>query len=71
MDSRFDGKVALVTGGYGGIGAAVCRALAGLGAKVAIGGHNAEKAAGVCSGIRRLRYSIRLCVSVGDRADGR
>jgi NAD(P)-dependent dehydrogenase (short-subunit alcohol dehydrogenase family) len=28
---RFDGKTALVTGGYGGIGAAVYRGLAELG----------------------------------------
>lgn len=41
---RFDGKTALVTGGYGGIGAAVCRGLADLGAKVAVAGHNAKKA---------------------------
>ena len=40
-----DGKVALVTGGYGGIGETVSRGLAGLGAKVAIAGHNAQKAA--------------------------
>lgn len=39
-----DGKVALVTGGYGGIGAAVSRGLAGVGAKVAVSGHDAEKA---------------------------
>jgi gluconate 5-dehydrogenase len=42
---RLDGKVALVTGGYGGIGEAVSRGLAAVGAKVAIAGHNAEKAA--------------------------
>lgn len=42
---RLDGKVALVTGGYGGIGEAVSRGLAGLGAKVAVAGHNGEKAA--------------------------
>jgi NAD(P)-dependent dehydrogenase (short-subunit alcohol dehydrogenase family) len=42
---RLDGKIALVTGGYGGIGVAVSRGLAGLGAKVAIAGHNAQKAA--------------------------
>src|ERR1700733_10433 len=42
---RLDGKVALVTGGYGGIGEAVCRALAAAGAQVAVAGHNAEKAA--------------------------
>jgi gluconate 5-dehydrogenase len=41
---RCDGKVALVTGGYGGIGGSVCRGLAALGAKVAVAGHNAEKA---------------------------
>jgi NAD(P)-dependent dehydrogenase (short-subunit alcohol dehydrogenase family) len=41
---RLDGKVALVTGGYGGIGDAVCRGLAQVGAKVAVTGHNAEKA---------------------------
>src|SRR5262245_58213105 len=38
------GKVALVTGGYGGIGAAGCEGLAAMGAKVAISGHNAQKA---------------------------
>ncbi len=37
---RLDGKVALVTGGYGGIGEAVCRGLAAMGAKIAIAGHN-------------------------------
>ena len=42
---RLDGKVALVTGGYGGIGVAVSRGLAQLGAKVAVSGHNADKAA--------------------------
>ena len=32
---RLDGKVALVTGGYGGIGEAVCRGLGAMGAKIA------------------------------------
>lgn len=41
---RLDGKVALVTGGYGGIGEAVCRGLARTGAKVAVTGHNRDKA---------------------------
>lgn len=42
---RLDGKVALVTGGYGGIGEAVSRGLAQSGAKVAITGHNGARAA--------------------------
>lgn len=41
---RLDGKVALVTGGYGGFGSAVCEGLVGMGAKVAVAGHNAAKA---------------------------
>ena len=40
-----NGKVALVTGGYGGIGEAVCSGLVNAGARVAVAGHNAEKAA--------------------------
>jgi len=45
-------KVALVTGGYGGIGEAVCRGLARTGAKVAIAGHNAEKAEACADALR-------------------
>jgi NAD(P)-dependent dehydrogenase (short-subunit alcohol dehydrogenase family) len=45
---RVDGKVALVTGGYGGIGEAVCRGLASMGAKIAIAGHNRVRA-GECA----------------------
>jgi NAD(P)-dependent dehydrogenase (short-subunit alcohol dehydrogenase family) len=41
---RLDGKVALVTGGYGGIGEAVSRGLAQAGAQVAIAGHNGARA---------------------------
>ncbi|HKA00686.1 MAG TPA: SDR family oxidoreductase [Candidatus Solibacter sp.] len=41
---RLDNQVALVTGGYGGIGESVVRGLAALGAKVAIAGHNAGRA---------------------------
>ncbi len=45
---QLGGKVALVTGGYGGIGVAVCRGLIQSGARVAVAGHNAAKAA-ACS----------------------
>jgi gluconate 5-dehydrogenase len=50
---RLDGKVALVTGGYGGIGEAVSRDLAALGAKVAIAGHNAQKASALADELRQ------------------
>jgi gluconate 5-dehydrogenase len=49
---RLEGKVALVTGGYGGIGAPVSHALAAMGAKVAIAGHNPEKAEACAEGLR-------------------
>lgn len=41
---RLDGKVALVAGGYGGIGEAVTWALAAYGARVAISGRSVERA---------------------------
>jgi gluconate 5-dehydrogenase len=53
---RLDGKVALVTGGYGGIGDAVCHALAAAGAKVAISGHNGEKAEAAAKALRDLGH---------------
>jgi NAD(P)-dependent dehydrogenase (short-subunit alcohol dehydrogenase family) len=48
---RLDGKVALVTGGYGGIGDAVSRGLARAGARVAVTGHNREKATACVSAL--------------------
>jgi NAD(P)-dependent dehydrogenase (short-subunit alcohol dehydrogenase family) len=49
---RLDGKVALVTGGYGGIGEAVSRGLVRAGAKVGIAGHNAQRAAACVEALR-------------------
>jgi NAD(P)-dependent dehydrogenase (short-subunit alcohol dehydrogenase family) len=49
---RLDGKVALVTGGYGGIGEAVSRGLASSGAKVAVTGHNGASAAAFAESLR-------------------
>jgi gluconate 5-dehydrogenase len=56
MEDRFKlaGKSALVSGGCGGIGSAVCRTLAGLGANVAVGdmdSRGAEALAGELSGM--------------------
>ena len=39
-----NGKVALVAGGYGGIGESVCRGLAAVGATVIVAGRSADKA---------------------------
>jgi gluconate 5-dehydrogenase len=60
---RVDGKVALVTGGYGGIGEAVCRGLASMGAKVAVAGHNAEKAEGCAKALGGEAYASRFDVT--------
>ncbi len=49
---RLDKKVALVTGGYGGIGEAVSRGLAEAGARVAVTGHDGEKAARSADALR-------------------
>jgi gluconate 5-dehydrogenase len=49
---RLDGQVALVTGGYGGIGLAVCHGLAAAGARVAIAGRDQQKADRAADAIR-------------------
>ena len=46
------GKVAVVTGGSGGIGAATCRLLAANGARVAVNGRDPAKLEAVVDGIR-------------------
>jgi len=53
---RLDGKVALVTGGYGGIGEAVSQGLASAGAKVAITGHNGDKATAAAEALKQSGY---------------
>jgi NAD(P)-dependent dehydrogenase (short-subunit alcohol dehydrogenase family) len=50
--NRFDGKVALVTGGGGGIGSAIARRLASEGAHVVVTDVNGEAAEAVAQAIR-------------------
>lgn len=54
---RLDGKVALVAGGYGGIGEAICRGFAKSGAKIAIAGHNGSRAAALAEALTQEGYS--------------
>ena len=48
------GKVAFVPGGYGGIGAAIARGLAGHGAEVVVAGRDAARAAEFAAELERL-----------------
>ncbi len=50
---RLDGKVAIITGGYGGIGEVVCRGLAAVGAKIAVAGRNSERAEMLVTSLKR------------------
>ncbi|KGJ08068.1 SDR family oxidoreductase (plasmid) [Paracoccus versutus] len=65
-----DGKVALVTGGTGGIGRGVAMALAGRGAHVVINGRSAEKAAAAIAEIEALgAKAVFAPGDVRDKAD--
>jgi NAD(P)-dependent dehydrogenase (short-subunit alcohol dehydrogenase family) len=54
---RLDGKVALVPGGYGGIGEAVCRGLAAAGAKVVVAGRNPERTHALAESLKGEGYA--------------
>ena len=63
------GRVALVTGGNGGIGRGIALALAGAGASVAIFGRNAAKNASVPAELKGVgRPCMAVVVDVMDRA---
>jgi NAD(P)-dependent dehydrogenase (short-subunit alcohol dehydrogenase family) len=53
---RLDGKVAVVTGGAGGIGTAVCHALANMGARIAVIGRNGGKAAALAAELQQAGH---------------
>lgn len=53
-DTRLDGKVAIVTGGYVGVGLETTRALAGAGATVIVPARTPDKARAALSGMDRV-----------------
>jgi 2-deoxy-D-gluconate 3-dehydrogenase len=64
------GKVALVTGGNGGIGLGIARGLAQAGAQVAIVGRNADKHAAAIASLEKLGgQAIGIIADVTDAAD--
>lgn len=59
--TRLDGKVAIVTGGYVGIGLETTRVLAGAGATVVVPARNTEKARKALAGMERVELdSVEL-----------
>ena len=67
---RLDGRVALVSGGTGGIGHRLSLALAGVGARVAVLGRSAEKASDLAASITDLgSQALLVSADVTKRED--
>ena len=57
---ELDGKVAIVTGGNGGIGLGMARGLAAAGAKVVVAGRNAQKSAAAAKEVGGISVEVDL-----------
>lgn len=71
MTGSFDqtGRVALVTGGNGGIGLGIAKGLAGAGASVAIAGRNASKTAAALTELKAMGVpAIAVEANIADEA---
>lgn len=55
--ARLDGKIAIVTGGYSGLGLETTKALAGAGATVIVPARTPEKAAAALAGIANVEHA--------------
>lgn len=67
---RLDGKVALIPGGSGGIGATLAAGLAGAGASVAVVGRSSERAEDACQGVREAGgEALAVAADVTHKAD--
>src|SRR4029453_4831846 len=63
---NLSGKVALVTGGNGGIGAGIARGLLECGAAVVIGGRNVDKSEAMVAELRTLGPVSAIAMDVTD-----
>lgn len=71
-DTSLAGQRVVVVGGYGGLGSAICRHLAGNGAAVAVAGRSEDKAAEVAGQLRDRGAAAMGCrLDLTDEADVR
>ena len=67
---RFDGKVALVTGGAGAIGSAACRRFASEGATIVVVDRDGERAEATAADLRAANHNaIGVAADVGDEVE--
>jgi gluconate 5-dehydrogenase len=66
---RLDGRVAVVSGGSGGIGARLCAALAGVGARLVVIGRDADRASSALADAGGDGLAVAADVTRKDEAD--